>query len=221
VVIEKVLKSYKDWQKWSDENRKIISGIVAIYGEMGVGKTSAVKQWLKSLNSKDLGSSPTFSIVNEYLSPTGVIYHFDFYRLNSLNEAEDIGLDDYFLSGRPCWIEWPENIGNLLPYNFGVVGIILSSGLVNLIVCIFLSIRLKSYEVNLSRAHLLKNIALVFVSCSITSTICYPFIKNINGLNSNIWDLFLLILGFMTFSIIYFSITKFLGVNKLNPSFKK
>ena len=84
---------------------------------MGVGKTSAVKQWLKSLNSKDLGSSPTFSIVNEYLSPTGVIYHFDFYRLNSLNEAEDIGLDEYFSSGRPCWIEWPENIGNLLPEN--------------------------------------------------------------------------------------------------------
>tara|TARA_B100001142_G_scaffold319349_1_gene362701 strand:- start:1081 stop:1503 length:423 start_codon:yes stop_codon:yes gene_type:complete len=117
VVIEKVLKSYEDWRKWSDENRNIISGIVAIYGEMGVGKTSAVKKWLKSLGSKDLGSSPTFSIVNEYLSPTGVIYHFDFYRLNSLNEAEDIGLDDYFSSGRPCWIEWPENIGNLLPEN--------------------------------------------------------------------------------------------------------
>lgn len=117
MVIEKVLKSNDDWRKWSDANRNIISGIVAIYGDMGVGKTTAVKQWLKSLDSEDLGSSPTFSIINEYSSRIGVIYHFDFYRLNSLSEAEDMGLDDYFSSGRPCWIEWPENIGNLLPEN--------------------------------------------------------------------------------------------------------
>ena len=118
MVIEKVLKSYEDWQKWSDENRKIISGIVAIYGEMGVGKTSAVKQWLKSLNSKDLGSSPTFSIVNEYLSPTGVIYHFDFYRLKNENEAIDFGLEEYLESGNICFMEWAEKISSHLPLEY-------------------------------------------------------------------------------------------------------
>ena len=118
MVIEKVLKSYEDWQKWSDENRKIISGIVAIYGEMGVGKTSAVKQWLKSLNSKDLGSSPTFSIVNEYLSPTGVIYHFDFYRLKNENEAIDFGIEEYLDSGNICFMEWAEKISSHLPLEY-------------------------------------------------------------------------------------------------------
>jgi putative peptidoglycan lipid II flippase len=112
------------------------------------------------------------------------------------------------------------NFGNLSPYNFGVIGIILSSGIVNLIICIFLTTNFITYGINIPKNILLKKFVLISLACSITSTICYSVIKDINGLSSNILELFILVAGFLAFLIIYFSITKLFGVNKLNPLIK-
>ena len=90
--------------------------VVAFYGEMGSGKTTLIKAICKFLGVNDGTSSPTFSIVNEYVSAkAGNIYHFDFYRLKNEAEAMDIGCEEYFSSGNYCFIEWPERIPNLLP----------------------------------------------------------------------------------------------------------
>ena len=117
---------------------------------------------------------------------------------------------DWFLVGAPTI-----NFGNLSPYNFGVIGIILSSGIVNLIICIFLTTNFNIYGINIPKTILLKKFVLISLACSISSVICYSVIKDINGLNSNIWDVFFLVIGFLGFSI-----TKLLGVNKLTPSIK-
>ena len=86
-------------------------------GEMGAGKTTFIKAICEELGVEDVINSPTFAIINEYRSSeTGeLIYHFDFYRINKLSEAEDIGTEDYFYSGALCFIEWPEKIEELLP----------------------------------------------------------------------------------------------------------
>lgn len=84
-------------------------------GDMGVGKTTLIKEMCKALGVFDTTSSPTFSIVNEYQSPGGPVYHFDFYRIRSEQEAYDMGYEEYFYSGSYCFVEWPEKIGNLLP----------------------------------------------------------------------------------------------------------
>lgn len=90
--------------------------IFAFYGEMGAGKTTFVKAICKALEVEDQITSPTFAIVNEYTSPkVGSIYHFDFYRINKLEEVFDFGYEDYFYSGKICFIEWPELIDSLLP----------------------------------------------------------------------------------------------------------
>jgi ATPase, YjeE family len=90
--------------------------VVALYGQMGAGKTSLVQQICKVLDVKDVVSSPTFSLVNEYLLPDGSpIYHFDFYRINKLEEAFDFGYEEYFFSGHLCLVEWPEIIEELIP----------------------------------------------------------------------------------------------------------
>tara|TARA_X000000368_G_C22832128_1_gene623795 strand:- start:178 stop:585 length:408 start_codon:yes stop_codon:yes gene_type:complete len=91
-------------------NRKII----LLNGEMGVGKTTLVKEIAKLLGVEENVSSPTFSIVNEYHG-NEVIFHFDFYRLESEEEAYDFGIEEYFDSGNLCLLEWPEKISNLLP----------------------------------------------------------------------------------------------------------
>ena len=122
---------------------------------------------------------------------------------------------DWFLVGAPT-----NNYGNLSPYNFGVIGIILSSGIVNLIICIFLTTNFNTYGIKIPKIILLKKIVLISLACSITSTICYSIIKDINVLNSNFWDIFILFIGLLAFLIIYFSITKLFGVNKLNPLIK-
>jgi len=90
-----------------------------LQGEMGAGKTTLVKAICAKLGVIDEVSSPTFSIINEYETNTGKsIYHFDFFRIKSEVEAENLGLDEYFYSGDLCLIEWPENITRLIPNQY-------------------------------------------------------------------------------------------------------
>lgn len=89
--------------------------IIAFHGEMGVGKTTLIKVLAKQLGVNELTSSPTFSIVNEYRTPTDTLFHFDCYRIEDEVEAYDIGIEDYLYSDAWCFIEWPERIENLLP----------------------------------------------------------------------------------------------------------
>ena len=91
--------------------------IFAFQGAMGAGKTTFIKAVCEALGVSDVINSPTFSIVNEYRSDTTgeVIYHFDFYRINHIREACDIGAEDYFTGGALCFIEWPDRVEALLP----------------------------------------------------------------------------------------------------------
>ncbi len=90
--------------------------VFALYGKMGVGKTTFTKALCEELGVLDVINSPTFAIVNEYEDGQGEpIYHFDFYRIKRLSEAYDIGFDEYLDSGHLCLIEWPELIEELLP----------------------------------------------------------------------------------------------------------
>ena len=97
--------------------RNVPNKTLLFYGTMGVGKTTLIKELSKQLGVKDVINSPTFSLVNEYEIIKDKIYHFDFYRIKSEEEALDIGIEDYFFSGHWNLIEWPENISNLLPPN--------------------------------------------------------------------------------------------------------
>lgn len=90
--------------------------IIAFYAPMGAGKTTFTTAICKELGVDDPVCSPTFTILNEYLSSDGEpVYHFDFYRIKDIREAVDIGFDDYLYSGSLCIIEWPENVEELLP----------------------------------------------------------------------------------------------------------
>ena len=93
--------------------------VFALYGKMGVGKTTFVKTLCEELGVSDVITSPTFAIVNEYRSDENgeLIYHFDFYRIKKLEEVYDMGYEDYFYSGALCFIEWPELVEELLPGN--------------------------------------------------------------------------------------------------------
>ena len=93
--------------------------VFAFYGKMGAGKTTFIKAVCEELGVSDVVNSPTFSIVNEYRSDdTGeLIYHFDFYRIQKIDEVYDMGYEDYFYSGALCFIEWPELVEELLPGN--------------------------------------------------------------------------------------------------------
>lgn len=92
--------------------------IFVFEGDMGAGKTTFIKSIAKALGVGDLVSSPTFSIVNEYDAAGQPVYHFDFYRINDLREAYDIGYEEYFYSGNICLIEWPQKITPLLPGSY-------------------------------------------------------------------------------------------------------
>jgi tRNA threonylcarbamoyladenosine biosynthesis protein TsaE len=93
-------------------------------GEMGAGKTTFIKEVAKVLGVTELVSSPTFSLVNEYRGiGNQPIYHFDLYRLNNLDEARDIGLVDYYYSGKFCLVEWPQQAAELLPDSYLKIGI--------------------------------------------------------------------------------------------------
>jgi tRNA threonylcarbamoyladenosine biosynthesis protein TsaE len=90
--------------------------IILFYGEMGLGKTTLIKELVKQLGVKEVANSPTFSLVNEYESDKGeIICHFDFYRIQNEEEAYDIGLEEYLYNNAWCFIEWPSLLENLLP----------------------------------------------------------------------------------------------------------
>ncbi len=100
------------------------SKVILFHGEMGVGKTTLIKQLCKTLGVTSATSSPTFSLVNEYETINNqVVYHFDFYRLKNEIEALDMGADDYFYSGNWCFIEWAEKIPSLIPDEHAVITI--------------------------------------------------------------------------------------------------
>jgi tRNA threonylcarbamoyladenosine biosynthesis protein TsaE len=96
------------------DNRKVF----AFNGQMGAGKTTFIVSLLTAMGVEDIEGSPTYSLVNTYETPAfGKIFHFDLYRLNSEEEAYDIGIEEMLYGGGYCFIEWPDKIPNLLPEN--------------------------------------------------------------------------------------------------------
>ncbi|MDT3403462.1 tRNA (adenosine(37)-N6)-threonylcarbamoyltransferase complex ATPase subunit type 1 TsaE [Mucilaginibacter terrae] len=97
--------------------------ILLFYGNMGAGKTTFIKELCAQLGVEEPVTSPTFSIVNEYIGSSNNVYHFDFYRLKNQEEALDMGYEEYFYSDNYCLIEWPEKIPDLLPLHYIKVSI--------------------------------------------------------------------------------------------------
>lgn len=91
------------------------AGVYAFNAPMGAGKTTFITEVCRQLGVTDAVNSPTFSIVNEYATPSGTIFHLDLYRLNNAAEASDIGLEEYLYSNTLCLIEWPDRAEDLLP----------------------------------------------------------------------------------------------------------
>lgn len=118
--MEKVYR-VKDLSQLDEVAKEVLSvfssgRVFALEGQMGAGKTTFAKSLCKALDCKDNVCSPTFAIVNVYLSPqVGEIYHFDFYRLEDVSEAVQIGTEEYFYSGSYCFLEWSERVLPLLP----------------------------------------------------------------------------------------------------------
>ncbi|WP_071147142.1 tRNA (adenosine(37)-N6)-threonylcarbamoyltransferase complex ATPase subunit type 1 TsaE [Bacteroides ihuae] len=112
--LDQIHEAAKEFIAAIDENT-----VFAFYGKMGAGKTTFIKAICEELGVTDVINSPTFAIVNEYRSEetAELIYHFDFYRINKLEEVYDMGYEDYFYSGALCFIEWPELVEELLPGN--------------------------------------------------------------------------------------------------------
>ena len=89
--------------------------VVAFDAPMGAGKTTLVSRIASKLGAEDTVTSPTFALVNQYEGREGTIYHFDFYRINRVEEVFDLGYEEYFYSGELCFVEWPEMVEGLLP----------------------------------------------------------------------------------------------------------
>ena len=103
------IKNISDWQNVVDSILpELKHNILLLKGNLGAGKTTFSQFLLKNLGSKDEVNSPTYSIVNEYNSPKGKIYHFDLYRLKNIEEVYDIGIEEYLDNAFLCIIEWPE-----------------------------------------------------------------------------------------------------------------
>ncbi|MDC9721951.1 MAG: tRNA (adenosine(37)-N6)-threonylcarbamoyltransferase complex ATPase subunit type 1 TsaE [Urechidicola sp.] len=101
------------------------SKVLLFNGDMGVGKTTLIKELVNQLGIQDIANSPTFSLVNEYQTNDGKkVYHFDFYRIESEEEAYDIGIEDYFYGDHWCFIEWGEKVKNLLPLEIVNINIV-------------------------------------------------------------------------------------------------
>lgn len=100
--------------------------VLLFHGDMGVGKTTLIKEICKKLGVDDVAHSPTFSLVNEYETiDKQAVYHFDFYRIEQEEEAYDMGIEEYLYSNDWCLIEWPENVKNLLPLDAVAINITL------------------------------------------------------------------------------------------------
>ena len=115
-----IINSIEEIQEAAEKFRREIGDrkIFAFNGKMGVGKTTFIKAICEVMGVKETINSPTFSIVNEYEAADGsIIYHFDCYRINKIQEALDLGAEEYLYSGNLCFIEWSENIAPLLPDN--------------------------------------------------------------------------------------------------------
>lgn len=103
------IKNISDWHKVTDAILpELQHNILLLKGNLGAGKTTFTQFLLKKLGSEDEVSSPTYSIVNEYSSPKGKIFHFDLYRLKNIDEVYDIGIEEYLDNSFLCIIEWPE-----------------------------------------------------------------------------------------------------------------
>ena len=124
-VAKQLLKQFSNQKKF------------VFYGDIGVGITTLIKELSLQLGVNDVVSSPTFSIVNEYITDCNTkIYHFDFYRIEDEKEAYDIGFEEYFYSDSYCFIEWPEKIPNLITDNVVKVRILLEGNkrIINVII---------------------------------------------------------------------------------------
>ena len=112
--MEYISKSLKQTYKIAEEFAKTLKGgdVVLLNGEMGAGKTAFTKGLAKGLGIEDEITSPTYAYMNDY---DGKLYHYDCYRLSSGEDAEALGLTDYFYSGGICVLEWSENIKSVLP----------------------------------------------------------------------------------------------------------
>ena len=120
------IDSLSDLPKVADLVLESLNGrnVVAFFAPMGAGKTTLISTLMETLGSEDIVTSPTFALVNQYYTEAREpVYHFDFYRINSINEAFDMGYEEYFYSGDLCLIEWPELIEDLLPEDAMVVRI--------------------------------------------------------------------------------------------------
>lgn len=113
-TLKDITRTAKQFLKITKDYRHI-----AFYGDMGVGKTTFITAICKILGTEDLVSSPTFAIVNEYDTSTGLpVYHFDFYRIKSATELMDIGFEEYCDSEAFCFIEWPDKADEIIPDDF-------------------------------------------------------------------------------------------------------
>ncbi|MBE6193361.1 MAG: tRNA (adenosine(37)-N6)-threonylcarbamoyltransferase complex ATPase subunit type 1 TsaE [Rikenellaceae bacterium] len=124
--MEIVIDSLNDLDKVADALLESLNGrnVVAFFAPMGAGKTTLISAIMERMGSQDTVTSPTFALVNQYYTESEEpVYHFDFYRINSLAEAFDMGYEEYFYSGDLCLVEWPEKIEQLLPDNTMVVKI--------------------------------------------------------------------------------------------------
>lgn len=101
----------------------VTSKVLLINGEMGVGKTTLIKSIVKALGSHDDVSSPTFSLVNEYENENECIYHFDLYRVKTIEELFDFGIEEYLLNDSWCLIEWPELLKEYLSSDFNEINL--------------------------------------------------------------------------------------------------
>lgn len=98
--------------------------VFALYGDLGAGKTTLIKALCNKLGVTDAVTSPTFSIINEYIAEGNeLVYHFDFYRITRLEEALDIGYEEYLYSGYYCFLEWADKIEELLPEHYVYISI--------------------------------------------------------------------------------------------------
>jgi len=113
VVADKFLRAMRDKK------------VFAFFGPMGVGKTTFIKALCNELGVVEIVTSPTFALVNEYQTGGGdLIYHFDFYRIEKIEEVYDFGYEDYFYSGNYCFIEWPDKVAEILPENIAYVQLV-------------------------------------------------------------------------------------------------